>query len=75
MLDEEKPIMRVRIKMAWNLTSEIRPAQPDQESTEPRPRGHCYDAEKCNSDTFCECPCRTCTRSKRGEGASYETRA
>lgn len=45
------------------------------EQTEPRPRGHCYDAEKCNSDTFCECPCRTCTRTKRGEGASYETRA
>lgn len=29
--------------------------------------GHCYDAEKCNADTFCECPCRSCTRYKRGE--------
>lgn len=35
------------------------------------PRGHCHDAEKCNADTFCDCPCRKCIRSKRGE---YEAR-
>lgn len=45
----------------------------DETKGEDRPRGHCYDAEKCNADTFCDCPCRACTRTKRGEG-SYEGR-
>lgn len=29
--------------------------------------GHCHDAEKCNADTFCDCPCRTCMGTKRGD--------
>lgn len=33
----------------------------------PREQGHCYDAEKCNADTFCDCPCARCIRVKRGE--------
>lgn len=37
----------------------------------PRPHAHCYDAEKCNAETFCDCPCVRCTRTKRGE---YQTR-
>lgn len=47
----------------------------DREAEHPndtRPQGHCYDAEKCNAETFCDCPCRACTRMKRGE--RYEGR-
>lgn len=32
---------------------------------------HCYDAEKCNADTFCDCVCVRCMRVKRGE---FQTR-
>jgi len=32
---------------------------------------HCYDAEKCNADTFCDCICKRCMGVKRGE---YQTR-
>ena len=33
----------------------------------PRDGQHCYDGEKCNADTFCNCPCRACMSLKRGE--------
>lgn len=47
-----------------------RPMNADE--LNPRPTTHCYDAEKCNAETFCDCPCQTCMRTKRGE--HYETR-
>jgi hypothetical protein len=55
--------------------SERRPLEANRLEREdeqaPRASGHCYDAEKCNAETFCDCPCRACTRTKRGE---YERR-
>lgn len=50
-------------------------ATETEEDEDRKQRGHCYDAEKCNADTFCDCPCRSCTRAKRGEGCGlYEVR-
>ena len=33
--------------------------------------GHCHDGEKCNAETWCECPCKRCMSVKRGE---FQTR-
>ena len=44
---------------------ETRPVAPSYST------GHCHDAEKCNADTFCDCPCMVCMRTKRGE---FQTR-
>ena len=59
------------------ISDDVRPAwaQTERERIEQQihehPHSHCYDAEKCNAETFCDCPCARCMRTKRGE---YQTR-
>lgn len=55
------------------IESDNRPLQPEgltSDNAAPltgERNRHCYDAEKCNADTFCDCPCVSCMRMKRGE--------